>query len=157
MSCTGNRWRVRSRQLTAAVPRRACHGHPTPGPGLTSADGHVGATVQFRDEGGQIAGVQRAVAVDDGNDGRGRGLDARVHGGAVTGLGLGDDAGAAASGHVSGAVGAVVVDDEGDIPIRHGGKHARQGLRLVEARQNHRDATVGHEGEDNQSACDQAR
>ena len=32
MSCTGTPWRVRSRQHTAALPSRACHGQPTPAP-----------------------------------------------------------------------------------------------------------------------------
>src|SRR5262245_6253055 len=64
--------------------------------------------------------------------------------GPVAGTALGDDVGTETAGHLSGVVGAVVVDHEWPIPDWHTAKHAWQRRRLVEAGQHHRHEAVGH-------------
>jgi hypothetical protein len=119
-------------------PREARRRAPPP-------DRHVGAAFDVVDEGGQFPGIQRAVPVEHRHDRRRRRHHARVHRGPVPRRAFGDDISPVSPRHLRGVVGAVVVDHQRHVPRRHRRKHSRQGLRLVEARQHHRDRTVAHD------------
>jgi hypothetical protein len=103
------------------VPRPA-HSRRRP----AAADGHVGAAIQLRDEARQIPGVHRPVTVEHRHDQRRRRHDPCVHGGAISGQGLGDDLRTQPPGHFGRAVGAVVVDHQGQVARRHVGQHSGQ-------------------------------
>ena len=93
---------------------------------------------------GSSRGIQRSVGVDDRDDRRRRRLHAGMHRRAVAGATFGDHLGAVPAGHLGGVVGAVVVDHQRPVPVRHGRQHARQRRGLVETGQHHRHRTVGH-------------
>ena len=59
--------------------------------------------------------------------------------------------------HVGGAVGAVVVDHQGQVAGRQLGQHRGQRFRLVQARQHHRDPTSAHGCETSQIRAGQYR
>ena len=91
MSCTGRPWRVRSRQHTAAVPSRACHGQSARAPArlrptAMSAPRSSSATRPGRSPGSSDPSPSRTAT-----NSRRRRHDAGVHRGAVPRLGLGDD------------------------------------------------------------------
>jgi hypothetical protein len=63
------------------------------------------ALAEQRDQGRQVAGVERAVAVHEADDRRLGGAQAREAGGAEAAVGLGDDGRAELGGDSAGAVG----------------------------------------------------
>ncbi|AGJ66550.1 hypothetical protein J112_02885 [Mycobacterium tuberculosis str. Beijing/NITR203] len=99
---------MRSRQLITTVPTRATHGQCRPATELPHQI-QVGALKIAGDQLGQVAGIHRAVGVDDRYDGGGRGEHTGMHRRAVSGPRLDNHLGTVAGGHRRGVIGAVVV------------------------------------------------
>jgi hypothetical protein len=115
----------------AGVPWPDAGGHRDP-----AADGQVGGAagdgVGHRR---QHRRVQRAVAVEHGDQVGGRGAQSGVDGGAVAAAGFGDDVRAVGAGDRGSCIGGAVVDDQDGPPRGKGGERGGQCVGLVEARQ----------------------
>ena len=101
-----------------------------------------GAGAHRRHQPGQVARVERGIAVEEADDLTVGGSQPGNAGCAVSLLGGPDDSRAETTGDSSGTVCGPVVHDDRAVPGRHPTQHPRQRRRLVEAGDDHVDETL---------------